>query len=531
VFSTAQILDCVGLVVSEVSSRESGESLAYQVKQLDGELTPCLDISLPSTCAKKDAELGVRISYKTDPALCAAVQWLEPSQTMGKKHPYLYTQCQAIHARSMLPCQDTPSVKSTFSAKVAVACELVALMGAERLGSGPHSSNPALTVFSFRQNVPIPTYLAALVVGALESKRIGPRSHVWCEKEMVEKAAWEFEETEKMLSAAEEVVGEYQWGQYDILVLPPSFAYGGMENPCLTFLSPSLLAGDRSLANVIAHELSHSWTGNLVTNENWEEFWMNEGFTTFLERRIAAKVFNEKERHLQASVGWNQMEDAIRSFEKQGKAHYTPLVPELKGLHPDDVFSCIPYEKGSSFLFYLETLIGGPGTLDGFLKAHIAKFRYRTVTTEQWKQFLLEYFHKEVSNGVLEEVEWEKWIREPGMPPLKPLFDTTLADASIALAEKWAAVQDISSTSQFSSDDITNMSSLALQYFLDVLKTKVLYENASIKFVNCTDTEFNVFFHGCSLLSQSKCWRPWKKRTPSTELKMLKSSTGGCGCV
>jgi leukotriene-A4 hydrolase len=282
---------------------------------------------------------------------------------------------------------------------------------------------------------------------------------------------------------------------------------------------------------VIAHELSHSWTGNLVTNENWEEFWMNEGFTTFLERRIAAKVFNEKERHLQASVGWNQMEDAIRSFEKQGKAHYTPLVPELKGLHPDDVFSCIPYEKGSSFLFYLETLIGGPGTLDGFLKAHIAKFRYRTVTTEQWKQFLLEYFHKEVSNGVLEEVEWEKWIREPGMPPLKPLFDTTLADASIALAEKWAAVQDISSTSQFSSDDITNMSSLALQYFLDVLKTKVLYENASIKFVNCTDTEFNVFFHGCSLLSQSKCWRPWKKRTPSTELKMLKSSTGGCGCV
>jgi leukotriene-A4 hydrolase len=188
------VLDCVGLVVGGVASKESGESLPHQVRQLDGELTPSLAITLPFFCANKGSELGVRISYETDPAVCGAVQWLEPAQTAGKRLPYLFTQCQAIHAREMLPCQDTPSVKSTFTARVSVPSELVALMGAERVGVEPHPSDPSHSVFSFRQTVPIPSYLTALVVGALESKCIGPRSNVWCEKEMVEKAAWEFEE-------------------------------------------------------------------------------------------------------------------------------------------------------------------------------------------------------------------------------------------------------------------------------------------------------------------------------------------------
>lgn len=205
----------------------------------------------------------------------AALQWLTPEQTVGGKHPYLFSQCQAIHARSMFPCFDTPGVKATYSGKVSVPTPLVAVMSAI---STSQIEKDGIVTYSFEQNIPIPTYLVALAVGNLEKRQIGPRSSIWTEPEMIEKGAFEFSDTEDFIQKAESFLPKYVWGTYDILLLPKSFPYGGMENTNLTFVTPTLLAGDRSLADVVAHEISHSWAGNLVTNSTWESFWLNEGF-------------------------------------------------------------------------------------------------------------------------------------------------------------------------------------------------------------------------------------------------------------
>ncbi|XP_069765238.1 leukotriene A-4 hydrolase isoform X2 [Narcine bancroftii] len=257
----------------------------------------------------------VEISYETSPE-ASALQWLTAEQTAGRKHPYLFSQCQAIHCRSMVPCQDTPSVKSTYNARVSVPKELVVLMSANRDGELPDNHDESRKIYCFRQTVPIPSYLIALVVGCLESRVIGPRSRVWSEKEMVDAAAREFEETETMLKTAENLIGAYVWGQYDLLVLPPSFPYGGMENPCLTFVTPTLLAGDKSLSNVIAHEISHSWTGNLVTNKTWEHFWLNEGHTVYLERMIGRCMFDEELRQFEANSGWKSLLEATEVLDQ-----------------------------------------------------------------------------------------------------------------------------------------------------------------------------------------------------------------------
>jgi leukotriene-A4 hydrolase len=214
----------------------------------------------------------------------------------------------------MFPCQDTPSVKVTYTAELTVPRELTALMSAVPTGSHEVPNDNSKKVFTFEQKVPVPSYLVAIAVGALESRQIGPRSYVWSEKEVIDQAADEFAQTEEMLQTAESLCGPYVWGRYDLLVLPPSFPYGGMENPCLTFVTPTLLAGDRSLANVIAHEICHSWTGNLVTNHNWEHFWLNEGFTVFIERKIASRLVDEKMRHFHCIGGWKALINSVLFF-------------------------------------------------------------------------------------------------------------------------------------------------------------------------------------------------------------------------
>jgi leukotriene-A4 hydrolase len=220
------------------------------------------------TILSKGTKTKVTVGYATTQD-CTACQWLEPSQTVGKKHPYLFTQCQAIHARSLLPCQDSPSIKLTYSANI--TAPLRAVMSAVSTGEDKHAGDK--TTFKFEQKQRIPSYLIALAVGNLEGREIGPRSTVWTEPEVLEAAAWEFVDTENFIRTGEELLTPYDWGRYDLLVLPASFPYGGMENPCLTFVTPSLLAGDRSLVDVVAHEIAHSWMGNLVTTENWEHFW------------------------------------------------------------------------------------------------------------------------------------------------------------------------------------------------------------------------------------------------------------------
>ncbi|XP_051889373.1 leukotriene A-4 hydrolase [Pristis pectinata] len=421
-----------------------------------------LTISLPFELLRGQQAV-VEVSYETSPE-ASALQWLTAEQTAGKKHPYLFSQCQAIHCRSMVPCQDTPSVKSTYSARVSVPKELVALMSANRDGELPDNLDESRKIYCFRQTVPIPSYLIALVVGCLESRVIGPRSRVWSEKEMVDAAAYEFEETETMLKTAENLVGAYVWGQYDLLVLPPSFPYGGMENPCLTFVTPTLLAGDRSLSNVIAHEISHSWTGNLVTNKTWEHFWLNEGHTVYLERMIAHCMCDEKLRQFVAIGGWKDLLEAIKTFGPTNPL--TSLVPDLRDTDPDDAFSSVPYEKGFALLYHLEELLGGPEIFMGFLKFYIQTFAYSALTTEEWKKCLYSYFSDKTE--VLNQVDWNAWFHSPGIPPFTPHYDTALADACVCLCKRWTAASD-SELSCFSEVDLKQMSSQQKIEFLSLL--------------------------------------------------------------
>lgn len=421
-----------------------------------------LNITLPFEMERGQQAI-VEVFYETSPK-ASALQWLTPEQTAGKRHPYLFSQCQAIHCRSMIPCQDTPSIKLTYYAQVSAPKELVALMSAERDGEELDPQDKSLKIFRFRQTVPMPSYLIAVVVGALEWRQLGPRSRVWSEKEVIDKAEYEFSETEIMLKTAEDLAGPYVWGPYDLLVLPPSFPYGGMENPCLTYVTPTLLAGDRSLANVIAHEISHSWMGNLVTNRTWEHFWLNEGHTVYLERMIGARMFKEPFRQFKAMGGWKDLHDSVKSMGETSVL--TNLVPNLNEVDPDDAFSCVPYEKGFALLYHLEQLLGGSDVFMGFIKAYIQRFAFNSVTTDDWKQFLYSYFEDKAD--VLNKVDWNAWFYTPGMPPLHLKFDSTLADACIALCHRWSKAKE-SDLSSFSAADIKEMSSHQLIEFLALL--------------------------------------------------------------
>ena len=277
-----------------------------------------------------------------------------------------------------------------------------------------------MRVFKFKQTTPIPSYLIAIGAGHLASRPIGPRSLVWCEPEVLDRAAWEFADAESFLAAAESITGyPYIWGRYDVLLLPPSFPYGGMENPCLTFLTPSLLTGDRSLVDVLAHEIAHSWTGNLVTAANWQHFWLNEGFTMFLERKILARVHGDNEplRQFNAIQGLADLKEAIEQFGQDSPA--TLLVPDLTSTDPDDVFSSIPYEKGHTFLAFLEQLVGGPSAFEPFFRDYISQFAYKSITSDDFRSLFTKHFPTT-------PVDWNTWLNHPGHPPAIPNYDRTL---------------------------------------------------------------------------------------------------------
>ncbi|CAH8549878.1 unnamed protein product [Heterobilharzia americana] len=374
-------------------------------------LGSCLEI-IPNTPSNS---FDVKIDYETAPS-SSALQWLEPQLTADRRQPFMFSQCQAIHARSLLPCQDTPSVKCRFEAKITAPKETVVVMGAKRIADAYVADDKHLT-YHFQQNVPIPSYLIAIACGDLASKKIGPRSSVWAEPSVVDKAAYEFSETEKMISAAENICGPYQWDVYDILVLPPTFPYGGMENPCLTFVSPTLLAGDQSLANVIAHEISHSWTGNLVTNSTWEHFWLNEGHTMYLERLIIECLYGSQMRHLHSSLGYSELKEEVNRL---GESHpFTKLIPNLEGIDPDESYNRIPYEKGCLFLFYLETLLGKE-TMLNWIKSYVKQFSGSSLDSNNW----LEFLSSQVGSNILDpKNQLDVWMHSPGLPPWVPKFD------------------------------------------------------------------------------------------------------------
>jgi aminopeptidase N len=350
----------------------------------------------------------VTVEYATSPS-AAALQWLEPPQTAGKRHPFLLSQSQSILARTWVPIQDGPGVRFTYDATIRVPKDLLAVMSAEN----PTEKN-AEGVFRFRMPQPIPSYLLAISVGDIAFRPIGTNTGVYAEVPVVDAAAREFADLPRMMEAAEELYGPYRWGRYDVLVLPPSFPFGGMENPRLTFLTPTLIAGDRSLVSVVAHELAHSWSGNLVTNATWNDFWLNEGFTTYIERRIAEKLYGRDHAEMLWTLGVKDVRDDFERLPPEDER----LVLELEGRDPDEGASQVPYEKGALFLRLIEEKVGR-ANFDRFLRNYFDEFAFKPMTTDRFMELLRARVLAPA--GVSEEsLTVNAWLHEPGLPANMP---------------------------------------------------------------------------------------------------------------
>jgi leukotriene-A4 hydrolase len=416
------ILDTRDLQVEKIETSVDGQSFSpgtFTVGEADKILGAPLTIPLPAAASH------VRIHYSTSPG-ASGLQWLEPSQTAGKTSPFVFTQSEAIHARSWIPSQDTPQVRVTYTARVRTPKNLLAVMSAENDANTPRDGD-----YSFRMNRPIPSYLIALAVGDLRFRSLGSRTGVYAEPSVIDRAARELNDTEKMVVATERIYGPYRWGRYDILVLPPSFPYGGMENPRLTFATPTILAGDKSLVSLVAHELAHSWSGNLVTNATWRDFWLNEGFTTYLERRILEAVYGRPREEMEAALGLRDLNEEIATLEDRDEI----LHIDLTGRDPDEGSTDIAYEKGALFLRHLEQTFGR-ARFDHFLKSYFNHFSFQSITTEQFftylKQNLLDKYP-----ALAAKVPVDEWIYKPGLPANAPK-PTSPAFAQVELqARRW----------------------------------------------------------------------------------------------
>lgn len=350
----------------------------------------------------------VNIHYTTSPE-ASAVQWLSAEQTSGKIHPFLFTQGQAILTRSWIPCQDSPGIRLTYDATVKVPTGMMALMSA----SNP-TAKSADGVYSFKMAQPIPPYLIALAIGDLEFKSIGENTGVYAEPQLLEAAAYEFGDTQKMMTAAEKLYGPYQWERYDVIVLPPSFPFGGMENPRLTFATPTIIAGDRSLTSLVAHELAHSWSGNLVTNASWNDFWMNEGFTVYFEKRIMEELYGREYAEMLNLLGKQDLEREIESLGTT--SGQTKLKLDLAGMDPDEGMTDIAYEKGYFFLRLMEETAGRE-VFDEFLRGYFDAFAFKTITTEEFLGYLTEHLIK--PNNL--EINVDEWVYAEGIPANCPV--------------------------------------------------------------------------------------------------------------
>ncbi len=361
----------------------------------------------PLTISITEKTKNVSVYYSTSPN-ASALQWLDPSQTAGKTKPFLFTQSQAILARTWVPCQDGPGVRFTYSATINTPTDLMAVMGAA--GNGTTKNNNG--VYQFEMKQPIPSYLLALAVGDLDFRPIGNRCGVYAEPSMVEKSAYEFADMEKMVEAAESLYGKYQWERYDVIVLPPSFPFGGMENPRLTFATPTVIAGDRSLVALIAHELAHSWSGNLVTNATWNDFWINEGFTVYFEHRIMEKLYGRDYTEMLSVLTLKDLHGTIA--ELGATSGDTKLKLNLKDRDPDDGMTDIAYNKGYFFLRLCEETFGRE-QWDDFLKKYFTENSFHSITTERF----VEYLNKNLlskNKALASKINYKEWIYSPGLP-------------------------------------------------------------------------------------------------------------------
>jgi leukotriene-A4 hydrolase len=417
------VLDTLKLRIDRVETSNNGRSWTDGTFSI-GKENDCL--GAPLTIPLPGKVGAVRIHYATGPG-ASGLQWLSREMTAGKKHPFLFTQSEAIHARSWIPLQDSPGVRITYSARIRTPKGLLALMSAIN-----DPNNPRLGEHHFEMKQAVPSYLIALAVGDLDFRPIGPRTGVYAEPSVVDKAAAEFSDLETMVKSVEELYGPYRWDRYDVLVLPPSFPLGGMENPRLTFVSPTVLAGDKSLVSLLAHELSHSWSGNLVSNATWSDFWLNEGFTVYLERRVLEKVYGKNRADMEAVLGRQDLERELADLKLSDQV----LHIDLKGRDPDDGLTDVPYEKGALFLKHLE-LTFGRAKFDAFLRRYFDHFAFQSITTADFAAYLHDNLlqNEPVLAG---RVPVDEWLYKPGLPGTAPSFRARAYEMVDEQAKAWA---------------------------------------------------------------------------------------------
>ena len=416
-------LDTRALIIKRVTLGPHNERTLYRLGSPVAYLGQPLIVDI-----QPDTKI-VNIWYQTS-AGSDALQWLHPSQTAGKKDPFLYTQSEPIHARTWIPCQDNPGIRITYRAKIKVPRGMLALMSAEN----PRKKS-ANGQYEFYMPRTIPSYLLALAVGDIDYRQLSDRCGVYADPAIVDTAAWEFADIDSMLTIAESLYGPYRWQRYDVLVLPPAFPLGGMENPRLTFATPTLLAGDRSLVSVIAHELGHSWAGNLVTNATWNDIWLNEGMATYIERRIVEAVYGPDLSEMEAVLGLLDLKKDIKDLGPSNPD--TRLRPDYAGRNLDDFTSDIPYEKGYLFLRTLEEATGRPNW-DAFLRDYFDTFEFQSMTTQIFVSFLNErLFNGDTS--LASRVNVDAWLYKPGMPPSLPSIRMDVFDRAKSLAKAFAS--------------------------------------------------------------------------------------------
>ncbi|MCZ6537024.1 MAG: M1 family metallopeptidase [Gammaproteobacteria bacterium] len=419
--SRALHIESVSVALPDGSERDAGFRIGASDKILGEPLT----ISLPDGF-DPDPAFSVTIHYRTDPG-ATALQWLPPELTAGGKHPFLFSQSQDIHARSWIPLQDTPSVRVSYAATIRTPPELLALMSAE---------NDPLTVrsgeYRFKMPQPIPSYLLAIAVGDLFFAPLGPQTGVYAEPEVLAAAAYEFADTQHMLDAAAEMYGDYQWGRYDLLILPPSFPYGGMENPRLSFITPTILAGDRSLVSLIAHELAHSWSGNLVSNQTWRGIWLNEGVTSYLDKRLMEVLFGKERADEERVIDYRELIEQLPDIEPEMQA----LAPRLSREDIEKTRGTVYYKKGQLLLEYLEHAFGRD-VFDEFLAAYFAHFRFQAITSEQFLGYLKENLLDRYP-GKVSQAQVEQWLYQPGLPDDAVIPQSESLRRAAGLALQWA---------------------------------------------------------------------------------------------
>ncbi|MBI2679553.1 MAG: M1 family metallopeptidase [Candidatus Solibacter usitatus] len=415
------ILDSRDLSIEKVEVSSDGSKFTATTFEF-GKPDPFLGSALTIPLAADSRQ--VRVQYATSPN-ASGLQWLDPPQTAGKRMPFLYTQSQAIHARSWIPLQDTPGVRFTYTARVRTPKNLLAIMSAEDNPIGLRTGE-----YAFRMPLPVPSYLLALAIGDLTFQSVSRRTGVYAEKPVIAEAAKEFEDTEKMLTAAEELFGPYRWGRYDILVAPPSFPLGGMENPRLTFVTSAVIAGDKSLVSQLTHEMAHSWSGNVVTYATWSDFWLSEGFTVYIERRIIERVYGLERAEMQWATGRQDLEAEMARLSSKDQM----LRLDLRGRDAEAAFTLVPFEKGALFLLSLEQAFGR-NAFDAFLRGYFDYFAFQSITTRQF----LEYLRANLLSQRPElaaQIQIEKWAYQPGLPSNAP----QLRSAAFLKVEQQAAL-------------------------------------------------------------------------------------------